>query len=109
MNTIGKNIRQIRQKNGWNQAHVAKRLSISTPALCKIETGITDINYSRLDQIANLFEISIVNLLFEEGENPQSERQEEVNLLKEKLMQREQEINKLEKKLIELYEEARRK
>ncbi len=40
MNIIGKNIRQLRQKNGWSQGEVAKRLSISIPAFSKIETGI---------------------------------------------------------------------
>ncbi|RZL30334.1 MAG: XRE family transcriptional regulator, partial [Pedobacter sp.] len=58
MNFIGSNIRQLRQKNGWSQGDVAQRLKISIPAFSKIETGITDINISRLEQIANLFDVS---------------------------------------------------
>jgi transcriptional regulator with XRE-family HTH domain len=44
INTIGKNIRTLRQKHGWSQGQVASRLHISIPAFSKIETGITDIN-----------------------------------------------------------------
>lgn len=109
MNTIGKNIRQLRQKNGWSQGEVAKRLNISIPAFSKIETGITDINISRLAQIAGLFEVSTMDIISKEGENPQSLNFEEINTLKERLADREEEIIKLQKKVIELYEELRGK
>lgn len=109
MNTIGKNIRQMRQKNAWSQGEVARRLSISIPAFSKIETGITDINISRLEQIANLFEVSTMDIISKEGENPNSLNSEEINGLKEKLALREEEIIKLQKKVIDLYEEIREK
>jgi len=109
MNTIGKNIRQLRQKKSWSQGEVAKRLSISIPAFSKIETGITDINISRLDQIANLFEVSTMDIISKEGENPQSQNYEEISKLKERLSLREEEIIKLQKKVIDLYEEIREK
>jgi transcriptional regulator with XRE-family HTH domain len=32
MNNIGKNIRKLRQKNGWSQGEAAQRLKISIPA-----------------------------------------------------------------------------
>lgn len=107
MNIIGKNIRSLRQKNGWSQGEVAKRLKISIPAFSKIETGITDINISRLAQIAALFEVSTMDIISKEGENPQSLNFEEISTLKEKLSQREEEIIKLQKKVIDLYEEIR--
>src|SRR6187431_577060 len=107
MNTIGKNIRLLRQKNSWSQGEVAKRLNISIPAFSKIETGITDINISRLDQIATLFEVSTMDIISKEGENPQSLNFEEINKLKDRLAQREEEIIKLQKKVIDLYEEIR--
>jgi len=109
MNTIGKNIRQLRQKKSWSQGEVAKRLNISIPAFSKIETGITDINISRLDQIATLFEVSTMDIISKEGENPQSLNFEEINKLKERLASREEEIIKLQKKVIDLYEEIREK
>ena len=55
MNTLGKKIRLLRHQKGWSQEDVAKRLDISIPAFSKIETGITDVNLSRLNQIAKLF------------------------------------------------------
>ena len=107
MNIIGKNIRRS-VKNGWSQGEVAKRLNISIPAFSKIETGITDINISRLAQIANLFEVSTMDIISKEGENPQSVNFEEINNLKAKLSLREEEIIKLQKKVIDLYEEIKK-
>ena len=63
MNTIGKKIRLLRHQQGWSQDDVAKKLGISIPAFSKIETGISDINLSRLEQIASLFGFSLVELL----------------------------------------------
>ena len=109
MNIIGKNIRQLRQKNGWSQGEVAKRLQISIPAFSKIETGITDINISRLEQIAGLFSVSTMDIISREGENPNTINSDEVKTLKDRLAAREEEIIKLQKKVIELYEEIRSK
>ena len=109
MNIIGKNIRQLRQKKGWSQGEVAKRLQISIPAFSKIETGITDINISRLEQIAALFGVSTMDIISREGENPNLLNSDEVVSLKNKLLAREEEIIKLQKKVIDLYEEIRAK
>lgn len=107
MNTIGKNIRQLRQKNGWSQGEVAKRLDISIPAFSKIETGITDINISRLDQIAKLFEVSTLEIISIDGKGVDAASPIEVSILKDKLSHKEEEITKLQKKIIDLYEELR--
>ena len=63
MKTLGKKIRLLRHQKGWSQEDVSKRLDISIPAFSKIETGITDVNLSRLEQIATLFEMTVVQLL----------------------------------------------
>jgi len=109
MDHIGKNIKLLRQKHNWNQSQVAKQLKISTPAFSKIETGITDVNYSRLDQIAKIFEVPVTALLAHDKDNFQAKRQEEVEVLTNKLNKREEEIIKLQSLLIELYEEVRKK
>jgi transcriptional regulator with XRE-family HTH domain len=109
MNLIGKNIRTLRQRNGWSQGEVAKRLTISIPAFSKIETGITDVNISRLEQIAALFEVSTIELISKEGEHHQTENTAEINMLKEKIAFKEEEIISLQKKVIELYEELRKR
>ncbi|TCC89102.1 XRE family transcriptional regulator [Pedobacter frigiditerrae] len=105
--SIGKNIRQLRQKKGWSQGEAAKCLKISIPAFSKIESGITDINISRLNQIANLFEVSIFDIIAKEGISVNPGSATEVRVLKERLADQEDEIIKLQKKVIDLYEEIR--
>lgn len=63
MNKVGKKIRLLRHQKGWSQQDVAKKLGISIPAFSKMETGITDLNLSRLIQIAKLFNFTAVQLL----------------------------------------------
>ena len=104
---IGKNIRILRQKKGWSQGEVAKRLKISIPAFSKIESGITDINISRLNQIATLFEVSTLEIIARDGMTFAPGSTIEIRLLKEKLADQEDEIIKLQKKVIDLYEEIR--
>lgn len=107
MKTLGKKIRLLRHQKGWSQEDVAKRLDISIPAFSKIETGITDINLSRLEQIATLFEMSVVQLLtFTDSEQDQK-IVNELETINKKLMDRETEVIDLQKKVIELFEELR--
>lgn len=49
MISIGQNIRQERVKRNLSQENLAEMLKISLTAYSKIERGITDINFSRLD------------------------------------------------------------
>jgi transcriptional regulator with XRE-family HTH domain len=107
MKTLGKKIRLLRHQKSWSQEDVAKQLEISIPAFSKIETGITDVNLSRLEQISKLFEMSVVQLLtFNDQEGLESYNTEVENLT-EKLHDREVELIDLQKKMIELYEELR--
>ena len=104
--SVGKNIRAMRHQRGWSQEDVANRLGISIPAFSKIETGVTDINLSRLEQIANIYEVNVVNLLsadIEEGE-PQVSN---LSIAQKKITDREAEIANLQRKVILLYEELR--
>jgi transcriptional regulator with XRE-family HTH domain len=104
---VGKKIRMLRHQKGWNQEEAANKLAISIPAYSKIETGVTDVNLSRLEQIAALFSLSTVELLAlnENGET----RQSIVNLelVNKKLKDRETEIIELQKKLIDLFEQLK--
>ena len=109
MKTLGKKIRLLRHQKGWSQEDVAKRLDISIPAFSKIETGITDINLSRLEQIATLFEMGVVQLLtFNETEQDQKFASE-LETVHKRLNDRENEVIELQKKVIELFEELRHK
>ncbi|TFF34148.1 XRE family transcriptional regulator [Mucilaginibacter psychrotolerans] len=103
--SAGKNIRTLRHDRGWSQEDVASRLGISIPAFSKIETGVTDINLSRLEQIANIFEVSVVNLLSLEYVEEPSTQDVSLNIIQKKLLDRETEITNLQRKVILLYEE----
>lgn len=109
MNTLGKKIRLLRHQRGWSQEDVAKRLDISIPAFSKIETGITDVNLSRLNQISNLFELSLVQLLATDNEEANKGIKEELTEIHEKLQVREREVIDLQKKVIDLYEQLHAK
>lgn len=108
MKTLGKKIRLLRHQKGWSQEDVAKRLDISIPAFSKIETGITDVNLSRLEQISTLFELSVVQLLTFNDTEQQEKYTSELEVLTKKVQEREAEVIELQKKVIELYEELRR-
>lgn len=109
MNTLGKKIRLLRHQKGWSQEDVAKRLDISIPAFSKIETGITDVNLSRLNQISKLFELSLVQLLSTSDSEEDKEKLDVVNDLSQKLQVREVEVIELQKKVIDLYEQLHKK
>ncbi len=108
MKTLGKKIRLLRHQKGWSQEDVAKRLDISIPAFSKIETGITDINLSRLEQISTLFEMSVVQLLTFNDSEQQEKYVSELEVLTKKLQEREAEVINLQKKIIDLFEEIRK-
>ena len=108
MKTLGKKIRLLRHQKGWSQEDVAKRLDISIPAFSKIETGITDINLSRLEQISKLFEMTVVKLLTYNDTEQQEKYISELETMTKKLQERETEVIDLQKKIISLFEELRR-
>jgi transcriptional regulator with XRE-family HTH domain len=107
MKTLGKKIRLLRHQKGWSQEDVAKRLDISIPAFSKIETGITDINLSRLEQISKLFEMTVVQLLTYNDTEQQEKYISELEIMTKKLQERETEVIDLQKKIINLFEELR--
>ncbi|MBC7914127.1 MAG: helix-turn-helix transcriptional regulator [Pyrinomonadaceae bacterium] len=108
MKTLGKKIRLLRHQKGWSQEDVAKRLDISIPAFSKIETGITDINLSRLEQISKLFDMTVVQLLTYNDTEQQEKYISDLEVMTKKLQERETEVIDLQKKIINLFEELRR-
>lgn len=102
MKSIGEHIKQSRLALGLSQADAAKKLNISTPAFCKIETGQTDLNISRLLQISKTFKVSVTQLI--SGQSVITDSSEELVALKKELIEKEEEINKLRKKVIDLYD-----
>src|ERR1700761_6269360 len=102
--SVGGNIRRLRENNNWSQHIIAERLNISIPAYSKIETGVTDVNLSRLEQIAHLFNTNLANLFSDEHIEGPAVSTEYLNLEKE-LLDAEKEIISLQRKVIQLFEE----
>lgn len=103
-NTIGKNIKSLRQKMNWTQGQVAEKLNISIPAYSKLETGITDPNFSRLQQMADFFAVDVSELISVDGDNLKARHEMIVESLIAESTTLKTEIVGLQRKVIELYE-----
>ena len=102
---IGANIRQLRLAQSKGQTEVAKALDISVAALSKIEGGQTDINLSRLAQIAKYFNVAIVSIISKDITSvPSQNITEEIEALQKLLADKDAEVMKLQKKVIDLYD-----
>jgi transcriptional regulator with XRE-family HTH domain len=104
MHSIGKKIKTLRQQKGWSQSEIAEMLSISIPAFSKIESDITDVNMSRLKQIAGVFGVEVIELLSGDR-TPSQEYVDELKKAKETVEAQSIKINKLQEYIITLYEE----
>jgi transcriptional regulator with XRE-family HTH domain len=105
-NSVGQNIRSLRIQSGWSLRDAAYRLGISTSALSKIETGVTDVNLSRLEQIAEIYRVNLVQLWVLDFESSQIQATN-LNVAKKKVSDLELEIANFQRKVIVLYEKLR--
>lgn len=103
MKTLGEKFKILRQKKGVNQKSMADLLEISIPAYSKLETSITDPNFSRINQIAEVHDLTIRELL-EVGEEDADEQTKTINQLKAKISELENTVIRLQTKLIDLYD-----
>lgn len=60
---INEKIRLFREDHSLSQEEVASRLNMSTKGYAKIERGETRVNFPRLEQILDIFNIDIYELL----------------------------------------------
>ena len=105
--TVGGKIRRMREDNKWSQQVIAEQLNISIPAYSKIETGVTDVNLSRLEQIAQLFNTDIA-ALFTDEKIASPVISTEYTRLEKDLFEAEKEIIYLQRKVIQLFDEIHR-
>jgi transcriptional regulator with XRE-family HTH domain len=61
--SVNEKIKQIRQAKGLTQDEVAAKLKMSNNGYGDIERGATDIKLSRLQQLAELFEITLADII----------------------------------------------
>ena len=73
MNKLANYIRCIRLQKGLSQENMAYDLNISITAYSKIERGLTNISFSRLEQIALCLGVTMTSLIdyYENGNNNQ--------------------------------------
>ena len=97
-------IKMLRHAGGQNQKDVARLMGISVPAYSKMETGVTDMNYSRLEQLAALHQLTVAQLLDPDHDPFKKDDALLLRALSESLVKKEQQISALQSKLIGLYE-----
>jgi transcriptional regulator with XRE-family HTH domain len=103
--SLGQTIRLLRREKGWSQFDAASQLAISVPAFSKIESGATDINLSRIEQIAHLFGMQAVGLISLSDNGHQPITINELHVMQQRLSERESEIMSLQQKIITLFAE----
>ncbi len=102
MKTLGEKIRYCRNLRGLSQADMAEKLDVTHSTYSKIERNAIDPNFSRLEQIAKIFEISVVDLLNISSKTKSKNEWEKL------LENKDKEINALQKKLITLLEKTKK-
>ena len=104
MKTLGKKLKAIRLSKGLSQEDMAYDLEISLSTYSKIERDVTDITISRLEGIAKIFKMGLIEILTYGSDNP-SHSQDCKKLLEEK----DKEIISLQKELISAMKKNKRK
>jgi transcriptional regulator with XRE-family HTH domain len=91
MNKVYNNILKLRKANSLSQTDLAEKLGISQDAVSKLEKGSVQLTIERLEQLAELFGMSIDDILHYGEEKPQvvdndkvKELEREIKDLKEK-------------------------
>jgi len=106
--SVCENIKILRLHYRWSQRYVAAELGISTSAFSNIENGFTDINLSRLEQVAKVLKVRLVELV--EIYDPDAEPEHSpANTLFKSLAECNTEVEELQFKIFKLREELMRK
>ena len=105
MTPIHIKLKLLRQKYQLTQVQIAEKLNCSIPAYSKMETGNTDVNTFRLQQIAKIYNIEVFEI-FLVGEDYRENYKARIADLTTEVTQKSAEILHLQKKLIKFYEES---
>jgi transcriptional regulator with XRE-family HTH domain len=61
--SVGSKIKKIRELRNYTQEYMADRLQMSQSGYSKIETDEVDVNFQKLEQIATILEIKVLDLV----------------------------------------------
>lgn len=61
--TLGEKIKKVRELKGFTQEHLASKLNMSIAGYSKIERDETDVPFSRLEQIADVYSLRVEDIL----------------------------------------------
>ena len=67
--SVNEKIRKIREAKDWSQEQMAEKLNLSLNGYAKIERGESKIYLDKLEQIAQVFDIDVVELMQSDGKN----------------------------------------
>lgn len=65
--SVNEKIRKIREAKDWSQEQMAEKLNMSLNGYAKIERGESKIYLDKLEQIAQVFDIDIIELMQSDG------------------------------------------
>ena len=67
--SVNEKIRTIRETRNWSQEDMAEKMNMSENGYAKIERGKTKLNLHKLEQIANIFNIDVLELIKNDDKN----------------------------------------
>ena len=67
--SVNEKIRTIRETRNWSQEDRAEKMNMSKNGYAKIERGETKLNLHKLEQIANIFNIDVLELIKNDDKN----------------------------------------
>ena len=67
--SVNEKIRKVRESKAWSQEQMAEKLNMSLNGYAKIERGETKLYLDKLEQIAQVFDIDVIELMQSDGRN----------------------------------------
>lgn len=69
---IGRKIKMFRRQSNITQSDLAEKLNVSAKYVSAVERGISKVSLTRLDEIANILDVKIIDLLSDSDANQNS-------------------------------------
>ncbi|GAB3951028.1 hypothetical protein GCM10028805_30310 [Spirosoma harenae] len=63
MPVLSEKLRRLRQLFGYSQEYIAFNIGMTQPAYCKWESGQTQPSINKLEELANLYQLSLGDLI----------------------------------------------